>query len=199
MKRLAVAGLLAVGAFAAPATARASCAGPPADVPTAVAQADVAFVGTVVDVANRGRWATFAIQEVWKGDLADDRLEVRAGPADPGNGTFTASSGERRFTDGSRYLVFPSIGSKDMWGNLGGWVDNSCSPTRLYEAGMAMFRPAGARIVAQRADDSTDARVAEAADDDDAPVALLLVGLALLAAAGGTAVVVAFRRRPASR
>ena len=63
------------------------------------------FVGTVVSTTNAGRWATFAVEEVWNGDVGDT-VVVKAGPAPTGDPTrFSASSVDRTYEPGTRYLV----------------------------------------------------------------------------------------------
>ncbi len=136
---LALALALIVGG-AAPAGA--SCLGPPS-VDTSLRDADLAFVGTAVDVTNNGRWATFSVEEVWKGDPGGQVVEVRGGP-----GGQAATSVDRTYVSGTRYLVFArdpgAHGLSRAWGDDGRWEDGACSATQPYTADLDRFRPQAA-------------------------------------------------------
>jgi hypothetical protein len=126
------AGWMAVGALAwvlLPAgTASASCLElPPLDV--GLAEAHTAFVGTVIDLANQDRTATFAVEEVWMGTVAEEAV-VMGGPS--GN-AFT--SVDRAFEVGTRYLVVPVRGAGSSF------EDNACTLTQPYTQDVATFRP----------------------------------------------------------
>lgn len=179
---MVAAGLLALVVLARPGPAGASCPSSTSSITSAVGYSKNVFVGKVVKLANENRWATFAVEEVWKGHLQESRIEVRAGPPNPPGGLFYRTSGDRTFARGTRYLVFPSFvpeGGEERWGVASTWTDDLCSPTREYQPAMAAFRPASARIIPQPASPAPDA-----------PVGPLLVGLALFVASGGAAVAV---------
>src|SRR5699024_10709686 len=122
------------------------CAGPPT-VEGELARADLAFVGTVTELTNAGRWATFTVDDLWKGDLDSPAVDVHAGPADPGGGVISASSVDRTYELGVRYLVFAydptSHGYLPTWGTSG-FEDNNCSGTQPYSSSLDTFRPADA-------------------------------------------------------
>jgi hypothetical protein len=130
--------------------ALASCA-PPTTVEEEIDRADLVVVGVVSQVANRDRWATVAVEEVWKGTGSEGRVNVRAGPADPPGGTTQAmSSVDRTYVLGIRYLVFASDpkahGWVASWGSDGRFEDNNCSATQPYVAAkLDRFRPPNAR------------------------------------------------------
>lgn len=105
---------------------------PPAE--QAVQTAEIAFVGTVMSVANGGRWANVAVEEVWVGPDLPPLVTVRGGPE--GN---SATSIDRSFTAGTRYLFMPFIAEGTL-------QDNSCSSTTEYVAEHAKLRPANARL-----------------------------------------------------
>lgn len=113
--------------------ARASCAGVP---PTkrAVREARTAFVGTVTETTNGGRWATVEVSEVWKGDAAPV-VEVRGGPEDPPGPTNVVSSIDRHFREGKTYLFVPGAGSETVF------RDDNCSATTGYAKRLDRFRP----------------------------------------------------------
>lgn len=133
---LALALALVVGG-ASPAAA--SCLGP-TSVDSSLRDADLAFVGTAVEVTNNGRWATFSVEEVWKGDPGGQRIEVRGGP-----GGQAATSVDRTYAAGTRYLVFArdpgARGLSRAWGDDGRWEDGACSATQPYTADLDRFRP----------------------------------------------------------
>jgi hypothetical protein len=99
-----VAALTFVSALAGSATA--SCAAP-APLREAIKDAPAVFVGTVIETANRSRWATVHVEEVRKGTGLPDEVEVRAGPEDPPGPGGTATSVDRTYTSGTRYLFVP--------------------------------------------------------------------------------------------
>lgn len=125
-------------------TAEASCFRPP-DVEADLVSSDLVFVGLVTELANENRWAVFRLEEVWKGDPGGDRVEVRAGPGG-GPGARAATSNDRTYVAGERYLVFASDLSRGpgAWVDFGEgarWVDSACSATRPYESSLGRFRP----------------------------------------------------------
>jgi hypothetical protein len=132
--------------------AAASCAAP-TTVEEEINRADLVVVGVVTEVANRDRWATVAVEQVWKGTGSERRVTVRAGPADPPGGTTQAmSSVDRTYVLGTRYLLFArdpkAHGSVAIWGSDGRFEDNNCSATQPYVAAtLDRFRPTNARRV----------------------------------------------------
>ena len=136
----------------------------PPPIEEAIRDADVVFVGTVTNVANRDRWAIVAVQEVWKGPDMAAVVEIRGGP--DGN---AASSVDRTFMAGTRYLFLPFIAE-------GALQENSCSSTTEFTADLARLRPATAHPPIAPAPDP-----ATAAPFDPAS---LVVPVALIAAAG---------------
>jgi len=136
MKRLLVtltvfAGVLAVAA----SPAAASCAEIP-PVKKAIADADILFVGTVVETTNDDRWATVEVEEVWKGGDIADVVEVRAGPPDPPGPISVAGSNDRTYRAGVRYLFFPYGAKGDIL------QDSACSRTTRLTRAVERFRPA---------------------------------------------------------
>jgi len=132
--------------------AQASCV-PSPGVSAAIDVTDLVFVGTAVSTTNRGRWATFAVEDIWRGAPGEGPLMVRGGPADAGGGVSSATSVDRNYTRGVRYLVFASdpaaAGAPPQWG--GRWEDNACSETQPYRDELGRFRPATAHRVDQPA------------------------------------------------
>ena len=119
-------------------TAYASCVEPP-PIGRAVDEGDIVFVGTVTAVTNSDRWATVAVEEIWKGGDIDPVVEIKAGPADPPGQISAVSSVDRTFQDGERYLFFPY---RTKFGTL---RDSSCSNTTRFTPELERFRPASAR------------------------------------------------------
>lgn len=147
--RLAAAVVVMFGVLSMGSPAGASCFRVP-DVEADLASTDLVFVGSVTHLANENRWATFRVEEVWKGDPGGDRVEVRAGPGGR-PGAPAASSNDRTYVAGQRYLVFASdLSSRPEaaidFGEGARWVDGACSATRLYESSLDRFRPADAHL-----------------------------------------------------
>jgi hypothetical protein len=173
VRRVLVGAAVAVAAVVGvPSAASGSCAIEPT-VGGGIAIADVVFVGTVVDTDNHGRYATFAVDEIWKGAV-DARVAVRGGPPDPDpggeNGRFVASSVERRYEVGMRYLVTASNGDMHT-GDEGVLSDNNCSGTTEWDESLAQYRPIDAVTVAPEG-------------SDDSP-SYLLIGATTVLVAGG--------------
>lgn len=125
-------GLLLALLLVSAAPVLGDCMMPP-PVEQAVQRAEIAFVGTVTGVANSGRWATVAVEEVWVGPDLPPVISVRGGPE--GN---SATSVDRSFTAGTRYLFMPFIAEGIL-------QDNSCSSTSIWVPSHAEIRPANAR------------------------------------------------------
>jgi hypothetical protein len=112
-----------------PAAASASCT-MPIPIEEAVRTAEVVITGTVTSTENDGRWAVVEVHEIWKGPDLPATVIVRGGP-EPG----TASSIDRSFTAGARYLFVASLDGQ------GGLSDNACSATTEMAAGDNALRP----------------------------------------------------------
>ena len=168
-------GAVAMG-VAAPVAA--SCRVLP-DPAQAIREAQVAFVGTVVAVSNNDRWATVAVEEVWRGPDLPTTVEVRGGPA--GN---TATSIDRTFVAATRYLFTVSAAG-------GGLTDTACSATTPWTPELARLRPADARAPIRAAVEPT-------ATDPISVAAPLIAVAAIGAALFGIVALLALRRRRAS-
>jgi hypothetical protein len=119
-----------------PAVASASCA-MPIPIEEAIRSAEVVITGTVTAVENDGRWATVEVHEIWKGPDLPATVIIRGGPG-PGS----ASSIDRTFTAGARYLFVAGLDGQ------GGLSDNACSATIEMAAGDNALRPADFRTPA---------------------------------------------------
>lgn len=114
----------------APQPVSASCVQPstPAD---SVLTGRIVFVGTVLEVANDGRWARVGVDERWTGaDALPAEVQVHGGPG-PG----TATSTDRAFLPGPYLFVV-----EDGPGYL---ADNACSGTVPWTDDLAELRPEG--------------------------------------------------------
>jgi hypothetical protein len=164
---------LALALVPGPAAADCQPAGPPE---AALPAAPVAFVGVVTNV--EGPIATFAVREVWAGDVAET-VEVRGlsddlGGVDTGFGV-GFSEDDRQWTDGTTYLVVPFVDGAVL-------RDHICTATTEWHDGLEALRPATARILG-----------AEQVDGLSIPPAILLIGAVLVLLVAGSAL--AFRRR----
>lgn len=161
--------------------AAASCAGPAPSVADVVATPGrTVFVGTVVELANGGRWPTFAVEEIWAGDVPTPEVEVFGGPPSPGGEKFAVSSVERRYDLGSRYVVTPTTDSYGFSGSrdLDAFADTNCSSTTLWDASLAQFRPATATTIEQ------DQPILPRTQEDDSPP-YVMIALTTFLVAGG--------------
>ena len=157
---------------AAPVAADCQPAGP---IQEALPTAPIAFVGTAAAV--EGPVATFAVREVWAGEVPD-RVEVQGLADEAGvDAGFGAgfSEDDRQWTQGETYLVVPFLDGAVL-------RDSICTSTTEWGPELEALRPADARIVA-----------AEEAGGAAVPAELILVGAVVLVVAGAS--VVAFRRR----
>jgi len=142
---LATAVVAIIGVVFTGGAAQASCFRPP-DVEADLESSDLVFVGLATDLATENRWVMVRIEERWKGDPGGDRAEVRAGPGG-GTGGQAATSIDRTYVAGERYLVFASDLSRRPGAGVdfcagARWVDSACSATRPYESSLDRFRPA---------------------------------------------------------
>lgn len=170
----AVASLLAMAWLLAPARVSASCAEfPPLE--EHLARAGVVFVGTVVSVADDGRTATVAVEEVWRGPALPAEVTVH-GSFDPVGFT----SVDRSFEDGTRYLFAPAVSD-------GRLQDDSCTATRPWTDELAGLRPA--TVATPEPIPTTE----EGGGGGTIPVALIVAAI-VIAVVGGS--LIAFRARP---
>lgn len=139
--------------------------------------ADLAFVGTAVNVRLGGRWATFAVEEIWKGDPGGAVVEVRNGTPDGLGPT------DRSYSAGQRYLVFARHDGQ-------AWTDSACSATRPWADLLVLDRPPGATVVSSPAPSGGGI---SPYDGFEGAAPLAWAGLA----AGGIAAVAVSRRRRA--
>jgi len=147
-------GMLAI-VGAAPAVGT-SCAGT-GSIAAEVDGGGVVFVGTVVSTTNRGRWATFAVEEVWSGGVADTQVVKGGLPPQPDTGSFSGVGGEHTYEPGVRYLVDATVptstGFEAMYADEdhpfepGDLTDNPCSQTTTWSDALAVDRPASARTI----------------------------------------------------
>lgn len=173
--------------------AAASCAAAPT-IAGDLQRADLVFVGTVTQLTNDERWATFQVEDLWKGDPGAPQVEVRAGPGNPGGDIKAGSSVDRTFDAGARYLVFAydpgAHGYVRMWGEDSRFEDNICSATTLYAPTFDQFRPGTARRVESVPSGSTttSASIAPSSESSygDIPrnIALAVGAVAVMAVAG---------------
>jgi hypothetical protein len=181
MRRPVVVLVVALAALGSVPVAKASCAQAP-PLRQSVAEADIVFVGTVVGLDHDGRTATFRVEAVWKGALGET-VVVHGGPGIAAieeasrKGQGVATSVDRTFSAGTRYLVLPFGSSGDVL------QDNICSNTQPYTDDLARLRPTGAHPPL-----AGDAPVGPSATGDDGRSTwILLGGLAALATALATA------------
>jgi hypothetical protein len=155
--------------------AKASCA-PSPPLRQAIAHADV-FVGTVVALEHEGRTATFRVEDVWKGQVHETVI-VHAGPgidaieAAERNGEGVASSADRTYGTGTRYLVVSEGRSGEVL------RDSICSSTQPYKDELAALRPATAHPPLAGGDASVGS---DATDEAGTPTAWIVLGSAAAA------------------
>jgi hypothetical protein len=165
----------------APAVTLADCMQPP-PVAEAVKTAEVVFVGTVTETSNRNSWATVQVEDVWKGPDLPAVVLIKGGPG--GN---AATSVDRTFEVGVKYLFFPLLGNgtepAPAIDTQIGLVDNSCTNTTPWVPELAGLRPADARAPGGAAPEASgfDAMSVVVPAGVALLVAGLLLGVGLLA------------------
>ncbi len=167
-------GVLAAWLVAA-APVAADC-DPAAPLEEVLPKADVAFVGTVT--ASEGPVATFAVREVWAGNVADTVavrgfFEVLGGRGAAGEAP--VGEDDRLWEAGETYLVVPWVDGAVL-------RDSICTATTAWSADLEPLRPADARIL-----------VAEEPEGVSVPPALIVLGVVGVLIVGASAL--AFRRR----
>lgn len=172
MARLTAVALLTLLLAALAPVGRAAAACDPDDrpLPERIEEARHVWKGKVTGTQDGGRVAIVEIQEVWKGEAAEERVRILQDGAEP-------TSNDRTWVADGTYLIFPRL-EED-----GEWHDSACSPTTEWSAELAELRPAGA---------GTAETGGEEEEPDSAPRSIVL--LAIFAGALGLAGV-AFRRR----
>ena len=173
--RRALVGLSAAAWLLAPSSVLADCE-PAGPIEQVLPTAPVAFVGTVV--ATEGPVATFAVTEVWAGEVGAS-IEVRGlsddmGGPDAGFGA-GFSEDDRHWTEGVTYLVVPFVDGAVL-------RDHICTATTEWRPDLEDVRPA-------------DARALTPTDDAPAGIPLPVVLVAAMVVAIAGASVLAFRRR----
>lgn len=125
------------------APAHASCA-EPEPMAGALTQAEAVFIGTVTALDFDGRVATFAVDEVWKGDVDETALvngsgeRIAALQSAESRGETLWTSVDRTFEAGTRYLVV-------AYGRDGATLlDSACSLTQPYTPALVEHRPSTA-------------------------------------------------------
>ena len=108
--------------------ALASCAELP-DLETAFADAEVVFIGVVVELSNQDRTAVMKVEQVWKGPQLPAVVTVHGGPDDPG----VITSVDRTFEIGT-YVVFPVNSSPPF-------EDNACTLTQRTSTALDVINP----------------------------------------------------------
>lgn len=105
----------------------------PPPIEMAMDSADIVFVGTVTATDMGATWATVQVEEIWKGPDQPSVVLVKGGPG-PG----AATSIDRTFQLGVKYLFFPNVDGA-------AFGDNACTSTTPWSDGLQALRPAGAR------------------------------------------------------
>jgi hypothetical protein len=191
--------LAAVSASIGPA-AGLSCAGGGLSmqetVDQTVADDGTIFVGTLVSTTNDGTWATFAVDEVWAGDVPDE-VDVK-GDYDHRSGIQIAGYEAPVLDPGVRYLVMPTkvLAQDDpMFDSSEGEYELPlCSaPPAPFSEALAVYRPSSARIIDRIEPVEVTGAVAQPSEGQ--PWLAIGAGALVLVAGIGGAVVWGRRRR----
>lgn len=187
MKRILVPATALLLLVLLPGRASASCVflGP---YPQRLAEAEIVFVGTVEETSNKDRNVVVIVEEIWKGSEIPETVEIRGGA----QGRRTASSVDRHFEAGVRYLFAP-----DMQAPAGFFMDNACTPTRPFVDRLERFRPPDAIVVdhpGPATEGSPDPQVTVADDAREGGDLVPWIAASALAAAGLGAVLWRLRR-----
>ncbi|HEY8762510.1 MAG TPA: hypothetical protein VIP52_16525 [Candidatus Dormibacteraeota bacterium] len=119
----------------APVSVSASCAYLPGQAPGGLSAAPVLFVGTVTSTGNGARVATVRVESVWRGPEIPTYVRVVGTPV---SGFNQASSVDRTYQAGQRYLFVPTNSSSPF-------QDNRCTATQPFTSATASLAPADAR------------------------------------------------------
>ena len=188
---------LAVGLLVPASAASASCMLDERPIGAKIDEAEIVFVGQVTGLRNGDRSAQFAVEEMWKGNVPPE-VVVHGGPDDPQ----MATSNDRTWADGQRYLVFP-------YTEGGRLMDNFCTPTVEWRPAFAKARPEGAVTRGETEEPSEPAAQGSEDDGDDGATAIdpvdpsatpwlpIGIGVAVVAAALAGVLVLRRRRPPA--
>jgi hypothetical protein len=119
-----------LGALALPAPALADCQ-PAGELTQELAQAPIAFVGTVMEIgpAARAGNARFHVEDVWVGHLRETVTVY-------GLSSEQVSEDDRTWEVGARYLVEPIVDGNVL-------RDTICSATAEWRPELAALRPSG--------------------------------------------------------
>lgn len=129
IRALVVLGLVAAVIVIPATTAYAQC-GLARTVEQSLAEADIAFVGRVVDRSNLDRTAVLQVMEVWKGADLPSTVTVNGGPENAAQQT----SIDRTFLLSQIYLVMPATSRSPF-------EDSLCSGTRLWSTPTGSIPP----------------------------------------------------------
>lgn len=170
-----------IGASTTSTAALASCGTLPGQVPASLSAAPVVFVGTVTSTSNRDREATVKVESIWRGPDLPANVTVVGTPT---SGWNTASSIDRTYTAGQRYVFVPTNASPPF-------QDSSCTSTQPYTAAMASMAPADARTPAPAPRSAPDELIAP----DSSPLRWAAAAIAVLGVIAGL-VIWRRQRRP---
>ena len=138
LARFAAPAAVAALALTGAQTAEASCGGGGPGSPSLgdrIAAAPTVFVGTVVYTSDQDRVARVKVESIWRGPGLQAYIDVHGSPV---SGPFTASSVDRHYQSGTRYLFVPVNA-------LPPFDDNSCSLTQPFAADLSAYAPTDAR------------------------------------------------------
>lgn len=139
---LLVAALALTASIGGATTAQASCGVlPGTTLAGQIDAAPTAFVGTVIGTSNNDRVARVRVESVWKGPAIPTFVTVSGTPEE----SSAATSVDRTFAVGKRYLFVPSTGSSPF-------QDNSCSATQTYSPQLDGLKPVTAQAPAPGSD-----------------------------------------------
>ena len=133
-----LASLIVAGAIAmagAGATSASCAGGGPRSIGDELAAQPVVFVGTVIYTSDQDRVARVSVEAIWRGPSMPAYVYVHGSPV---SGPFTATSVDRHYQSGHRYLFVPLNDHMPF-------DDNSCSLTQPYTAELAALAPHDAR------------------------------------------------------
>lgn len=133
--------LLLMPLFASRPAAAGKCISPAKPEAASLEKAPIAFVGTVVSTSNHSRVADVRVEEVWKGPVLPEAVEVR-GTSLPAEANAIMSL-DRSFRPRARYLFVPrDRGATTESSGVPVFDDNVCTATREYLPEFDELRPA---------------------------------------------------------
>ena len=115
--------------------------GQPQTIAAALDNADAIVVGMVLSTSNMNRYATVRVEEIWRGDVESQIIQIKGGVGPTGGNFATVGEHDRYYRADSRYLF-------ELSGSGSRFADDMCSVTVEWDDSLRLDRPVDARSAA---------------------------------------------------